>query len=148
MASLRMQAQARSQRLSGRGASSSLDFQWTQPADAFDSSGLVDFEIDTFPTDSNQMLSGVGGSSRYATANPSSSKQLANRNSQNGPLSPFSSLSDIAHLINQSSAVTLGRLSPAQVASNKSGLFVCLFVSNFIIKLIFVNHRTISFSCI
>lgn len=33
-------------------------------------------------------------------------------------LSPYSSLSDIANLINQSSAVTLGRLSPAVLASS------------------------------
>ena len=49
-----------------------------------------------------------------------SSNKSLNRLSLNkslNHLSPYSSLSDIANLINQSSAVTLGRLSPAILAS-------------------------------
>lgn len=67
-----------------------------------------------------------------------SSNKSLNRLSLNkslNHLSPYSSLSDIANLINQSSAVTLGRLSPAILASthgSKLGKcykrrFVCSF---------------------
>lgn len=48
-------------------------------------------------------------------------------------LSPYSSLSDIANLINQSSAVTLGRLSPAILASthaSKLGNYITIFETN------------------
>lgn len=102
MATVRLQAQRAQQRLAGR-ASSSLDFQLRhgQPAPLGSASAAA-----------------VGQSS----LTPTSSKQPATRSqTQSGPLSPFSSLSDIAHLINQSSAVTLGRLSPALVAHAKPG---------------------------
>lgn len=61
-----------------------------------------------------------------------SSNKSLNRLSLNkslNHLSPYSSLSDIANLINQSSAVTLGRLSPAILASTHgSKLGKCLTV--------------------
>lgn len=44
-------------------------------------------------------------------------------------LSPYSSLSDIANLINQSSAVTLGRLSPAVIASTHASKLGSLFAN-------------------
>ena len=66
-------------------------------------------------TENDQLLKQTMLNSILNSSNKSINRLSLNKSLNH--LSPYSSLSDIANLINQSSAVTLGRLSPAILAS-------------------------------